>query len=181
MRPVQLKGVTLKGGSEMDRRKGNVALIVVLAGALSGCVSSGVLNGRLSVSGRPAEPVTFDFKSDWSGEGGKISTKLPDGEFFSGRYLQITSATSENAIAPMFQGWDLYWRTWGPYGSPWYPDGDYSSFRTNYSGKVIATLFGDKGSTMRCRFRLSDPLSALGGGGTGECQLSTGGTIEVQF
>ncbi len=166
----------------MDGRKGYVTLIIIfLAGVLTGCVSTGVLNGRLSVPGQTATPVIFNFKSDRSGEGGKISAKLPDGEFFSGRYLQITSTTNENAIVPMFQGWDPYWRTWGPYGSPWYPDGDYSTFRTNYSGKVIATLFGDKGSTMRCRFRLSDPPSGLSGGGTGECQLSTGGVIEVQF
>ena len=165
----------------MERKKGCAVLVIVLVGVLSGCVSTGVLNGRLSVPGQPAAPVTFDFKSDRTGEGGKLSAKLPDGEFFSGRYLQITSTTNENAISPMFQGWDPYWRTWGPYGSPWYPDGDYSTFRTNYSGKVIATLFGDKGSTMRCRFRLSDPPSGLSGGGAGECQLSAGGTIEVQF
>ncbi len=165
----------------MERRKGYVVLAIVLAGALSGCVHTGFLNGRLSVPGQPSAPVTFAFKSDRFGEGGSLSTTLPDGEIFSGRYLQITSTTTENAVAPMFRGWEPYWRTWGPYGYPGYPDENYSTFRTYYSGKVIATLFGDKGTSMRCRFRLSDPRSGLSGGGTGECQLSTGGTIQVQF
>jgi hypothetical protein len=165
----------------MDNTKVYTILTIVFTCMLTSCVSTGMLNGRLSVPGQPAAPVTFNFKSDRSGEGGKLSAMLPDGEFFSGRYLQITSTINENAVAPMFQPWDPYWNSWGPFGSPWYGDGTYSAFRTNYSGKVIATLFGDKGSTMRCRFRLSDPPSGLSGGGTGECQLSTGGTIQVQF
>ena len=154
---------------------------MVAAAALSGCVSTGLLNGRLAVPGQPAVPVTFTFTSDRPGEGGTLTATLPDGEFFSGRYVQITSTTTEDAVGPMFRGWDPYWHTWGPYGQPWYDGRDYHAFRTNYSGKVVATLFGDKGNTMRCRFRLGDPPSGLSGGGTGECQLSTGGAIEVQF
>jgi hypothetical protein len=145
---------------------------IVVTAILTGCVSTGVLNGRLSMAGQPAVPVIFHFQSDRFGEGGTISTALPDGEMFSGKYLQITSSTSESAVAPMLQPWEPYWNSWGPFGSPWYQDGTYSSFRTNYSGKVIATLFGDRGGTRRCRSRLSNPVFGLSGGGTGECQLS---------
>ena len=51
----------------------------------------------------------------------------------------------------------------------------------NYSGKVIATLFGDKGGTMRCRFHLSQPAAGMEGGGVGECQTKAGDKIIAQF
>ena len=56
-----------------------------------------------------------------------------------------------------------------------------TTFRTNYSGKVVATLFGDRSTVMRCRFRLANPSGGMQDGGTGECQLSTGGKIDAQF
>ena len=56
-----------------------------------------------------------------------------------------------------------------------------TTFRTNYSGKVVATLFGDRGTVMRCRFRLVNPSGGMQDGGTGECQLSTGGKLDAQF
>lgn len=165
----------------MRREAGCFVLVLVLAGALSGCVRTGQLNGRLSVPSQPVENVKFEFRSDVSGEGGKLSTKLAGGESFSGRYVQITSTTREHVIAPLFQRWPPFWNDWGPFGTPWFAGNDYTTFRTNYSGKVVATLFGDRGDTMRCRFRLSDPPAGLSGGGAGECQPSNGGKIDVQF
>ena len=163
----------------MERGMGGLVLVIALV--LSGCVSTGQMNGRLSVPGQPVAGVTFKFVSDRFGEGGTLSTTLPGGESFSGTYLQITSTTSTDVVEPFFVGWDPYWAGWGPFGEPWFDGGDHTVFRTNYSGKVVATLFGSGGNTMRCRFRLSDPPSALSGGGVGECQLSKGGKIDVEF
>ncbi len=157
-------------------------LAMILLVSACACVSTGHLNGRMEIPGQPAEPVVFNFESDRGGQGGKLSALLPDGETFTGKYLQITSTTSESTVGPMFYGWgDPYWSGWGPFGAPWSSGGDYTTFRTNYSGKVIATLFGTKGNTMRCRFNLANPPSGLKGGGTGECQLSKGRQIAVQF
>lgn len=165
----------------MGRRSGWLVPGVVLAGVLSGCASTGVLKGRLSLPGQPAAPVTLAFQSDRLGGGGTLSTTLPDGESFSGKYVQMTSATAGEVAAPMSQGWEPFWGGWGAFGEPWFEGGGYETFRVNYSGKVIATLFGDKGSNMRCRLTLADPPSGLAGSGTGECQLSGGGKIDVQF
>ena len=60
-------------------------------------------------------------------------------------------------------------------------EGDHTAFVRNHSGKVVTTLFGDKGNTMRCRFRHTNPEAGLSSGGVGECQVSNGGKIDVQF
>lgn len=165
----------------MSRGSACLAVVVVFTGLLWGCASSGLLHGKLLIPERPAADVTFNFKSDLAG-GGTLTTVLPDGESFSGKYVQITSSTSRYLLEPMFRDWTPYWSDWGPFGPyAWNRGEDFETFRTNYSGKVVATLVGDKGTAMRCRFRLSDPPVGLSGGGLGECQLSTGGRIDVQF
>lgn len=157
---------------------------LVLAFAMTGCVHKGELQGQVASPTSPNQPsprVVFDFKTDRSGNGGSLSTTLPNGESFSGKYVQITSTTQQQAVDPFWTGWSPYWNDWGPFGDGWAPGRDYPTFRTNYSNKVVATLFGDKGDTMRCRFNLKDPPSGLRGGGTGECQTSKGEQLDVQF
>ncbi|SRR5579884_1407311 len=158
-----------------------LVLLFLLASALQGCAHKGQLYGQLPASNQQATPVTFDYRSDRGGTGGKISTTLPSGESFSGNYVQITSTTQEQEVAPFFNGWSPYWNDWGPFGSPWMDAGGYPAFRTNYSDRVVATLFGDRGDTMRCRFDLKKPIAGLRGGGTGECQTSKQERIDVQF
>ena len=66
------------------------------------------------------------------------------------------------------------------------PDGQ------RYAGKYILTpyapddhmvsnLDGDRGGSMVCRFRLNQPGVGPDGGGTGKCELSAGGVIDVKF
>jgi hypothetical protein len=52
----------------------------------------------------------------------------------------------------------------------------------NYSGKVAATPFGDKGNTMQRRFQLTNTNPEAGpiSGGGGECQVSNGGKFDAQ-
>ncbi len=149
--------------------------------ALAGCVTTGSIGGRLSASGQPPVGVTFSFQSDRFGEGGTLSVTLPDGEYYSGRYLQVTSTSTADVVRPITIFWGPRWRHWGPFDDPWFDEGDYTSFVTNYSGRVVATLFGDKGNTMRCRFQLTNPSAGLSQGGVGECHVSNGGTIDAQF
>ncbi len=162
------------------RGSGHLGLLLLTA-ALTGCATIGLMSGRLFVPGQLVAPVVFRFESDRSGKGGTLSVRLPSGEAFSGRYGQITPTTPDNSLAPFFTGWAPGWSDWGPFGEPWLVGADVTTFVRNYSGKVVATLVGDKGGAMRCRFRLSDPEAGMDSRGVGECQVSSGGRIDVQF
>lgn len=156
--------------------------VPVFAFALAGCAHKGKLQGALVSPNQPSENVVFHFKSDRGGAaGGKLWTTLPDGESFSGKYVQITSTTEQPAVAPFWGGWSPYWTDWGPFGDRWLAGEDYTTFRTNYSNKAVATLFGTQGDTMRCRLNLKEPTAGLSGGGTGECQTSKRERIDIQF
>ena len=109
---------------------------------------------------------------------------MPSGESFSGRFVQVTSTSAMDSIGPMWSSWGSpMWSDWGPpFGETWIGGPvDMTTFRTNYTGKVVATLFGDRGTVMRCRFRLVNPPGGMQDGGNGECQLSTGGKLDAQF
>jgi hypothetical protein len=164
-----------------DRRLGDGVWAVILASGLAGCVTTGSIGGRLSAPGEPVTGVVFSFQSDRFGEGGRLSAALPGGEYFSGRYLQITSTSTADVVQPISMFWGPRWHHWGAFGPPWMEEGDHTAFVRTYSGKVVATLFGDKGNTMRCRFQLTNPEAGLSSGGVGECQVSNGGQIDVQF
>jgi len=52
---------------------------------------------------------------------------------------------------------------------------------TSYSGNLVATLFGDKGSTMRCNMNYADSTGFTPSGGVGVCQHSDGRIIDVMW
>ena len=160
-------------------RESILALVIVVG--LAGCVTTGSIGGRLSVPDEPVAGVTFSFQSERFGEGGRLFVILPSGEYFSGRYLQITSTSTADVVQPISMFWGPRWHPWEPFGPPWVEEGDHTTFVRNYSGKVVATLFGDKDNTMRCRFQLTNPEAGLSSGGVGECQISNGGKIDVEF
>lgn len=144
---------------------------------LSGCTYSGAIAGRVEGRGMQPKPITMNFETQRFGAGGTINTELPSGEYFTGRYLQVTSDTTADSFGP---GW-VGWGPWGPGWSDWGGGADYATFVQNYSGKVIATLFGDRKNTMRCRFQLANPPDGMAGGGVGECQVTNGDVIQAQF
>ena len=127
------------------RRQGNEAwrhcLVVVGAGLLVGC-ASGPLPGRLMQAGKPPERVALHYESSLFGSGGKLSTTLPGGEQFKGRYQLLPQAPDHH---------------------------------------MISTLSGSRGGTLTCRFKLNEPGIGPDGGGAGQCELSTGGTIDFEF
>ena len=63
----------------------------------------------------------------------------------------------------------------------WGAGRDTMSFIRTYENKAVATLKGDRGTTMLCRFDLDAAGDGMGGGGTGECQTSKGAKISAQF
>lgn len=150
---------------------------------VAGCVASGAIQARIT---RPENggAVAMHYRSDRFNDNGMLTATLPDGERFSGRYLQVTSDTDAETLDPYWGGWGAGWDGWGPwtddYG-PYIVGADVPTFIRNYSGKVIATLLGDRGGRMRCRLRLADPEQGMSGGGVGECQTGDGERIDATF
>jgi hypothetical protein len=157
-----------------------MVVLVLAAAGLSGC-ASGAVTGNVTQAGAPTAPLSMTWTSGIFGESGKISAVMPNGERFSGKYQVVTPGLSRGSVEPE-------WTGDGPSGSRgqidtslWGAAKDHPAFVKTYQNKAIATLYGDRGSTMLCRFNLDAGGAGMGGGGTGECQTSTGAKIPVQF
>ncbi len=164
--------------------KGPSAILLIAAGCLAGCVASGTIRGRLTTPGAAAIPVELEYRSARFDQNGTMTATLPNGEKFTGRYLQVTADTSANTVEPYFGDWGTDWAGWGPWSDDYglfVVGEDLPTFIRNYSGKVIATLLGNRGGRMRCRFRLADPTQGMSSGGVGECEVSGGGKIAAEF
>jgi hypothetical protein len=159
---------------------GRAAVLCVLAGATLGC-ASGPVTGRVAVAGQPAVPLTMTWNSGLFGERGKISAVMPDGERFSGTYQVVTPGISRASLEPAWSG-DAPAADQGEIDdSLWGAGLDFAAFVRAYENKAIATLRGDRGTRMLCRFNLAAGGAGMGGGGTGECQTSKGAKITTTF
>ncbi|MBX3024336.1 hypothetical protein KF840_05440 [bacterium] len=149
----------------------------------AGCAASGPIAARL-VRPDSGAPVAMAYRSQRFTNNGTLTATLPDGERFSGPYLQVTSDVSGEALDPYWGGWGVGWDGWTPWSDdygPWIAGADMPTFIRNYSGKVIASLQGDRGGRMRCRFRLAEPDQGMSGGGLGECETGSGERISATF
>ncbi|HXA35882.1 MAG TPA: hypothetical protein VNW26_06085 [Steroidobacteraceae bacterium] len=134
----------------------NAALILPLLAAIAaGCTTMGTGYGS-SPSG--SSPVTFD------------------GTTYSGQYFQITRDTTVDSVAPLWVGWHSGWRGAGYWDGAPTPD-----FITHYTGRVVANLATATATHMRCHFQLVHPSEGMAGGGSGECQLPDGKSIDATF
>lgn len=178
-------------------------LSLISVGMASGCKSQGTMEGNLStpkshsaskagdtgkdLKQKPAtaqhEHVSFTWESTHGPHSGKIQTTLPDGESFSGQFHEITSGTTVATLDGFYRSW--YGGPWSRYDWTWggdWPYYDYADeYITYYTNRVVAILDGDRGTTMRCNFKLDDPSRGMKGGGQGDCQLSTGERITAVF
>lgn len=165
----------------MRRHAHGLALASLLLG---GCVASGPIKGRLTTPGGAPTPVTLHYRSERFNQNGTMQVTLPDGETFTGRYLEVASDTDAETLDPFWGDWGVGWAGWGPwsddYGA-WVVGADVPTFVRNYSGTVIATLLGNRNGRMRCRFRLAEPEEGMTGGGVGECEVGGGGKISAEF
>jgi hypothetical protein len=50
-----------------------------------------------------------------------------------------------------------------------------------FEGNAEATLSGNKGNIMKCRFNLTDSIIGLSSGGFGLCQVTDGRVIDIFF
>lgn len=95
--------------------------------------------------------VYLDYEDQKFGSA-RIRMTMPDGEHFTGKVVENPAT---------------------PYASEGYPELD------EFPGNTEAFLYGDRGSEMRCKFRLSDTVLGFRGGGFGLCEASDGRVIDI--
>jgi len=131
---------------------------------LGGCESSGTIRG---VSGDGGS-VQMKYKQLFQETNGVLKVTMQDGEIFSGKFVQKSSASSGDELAIAI-------------GKISGNDSLAFNDSTTVSSQAEALLIGDRGSTMKCKFQLSDPESGIDGGGIGSCKTSKGKTINMTF
>jgi hypothetical protein len=162
------------------RRAGLEVMISLSAAALLGC-ASGDIAGRVTFPGQAATPLTMAWRSGLFGGSGKVSAIMPDGERFSGKYTVVSPGMSRSSLEPAWTGDEPGEHKGKIDDSMWGAGRDIMSFMRTHENKAVATLKGDRGTTMLCRFDLDAGGAGMTGGGTGECQTSKGAKISAQF
>ena len=162
------------------RNVGSAACISLLAASLLGC-ASGAVTGRVTLPGQPVAPLIMTWQSGLFGESGKMSAVMPDGERFTGKYQVVSPGMTRSSLDPAWTG-DEPGDSQGQIDdSMWGAGRNQVGFIKTHENKAVATLKGDRGTTMLCRFDLDAGGAGMGGGGTGECQTSKGAKISAQF
>ena len=147
-------------------------------------VQTGVMAGHWTPKGGEPQIVPMGWESLGLTHGAIHATLGPGGEHFNGSYVRVEATGPHVTVSKVYTQWygpAFASLNWGPDGN--YPPGgvDFNVFVHMFSGKVVATLFGDKGSTIRCQFTLENARKGLVTGGSGSCQVSDGSEIEVHF
>lgn len=155
-------------------------MISLSSAALMGC-ASGAVSGHVSLAGQQATPLTMTWNSGLFGESGKMSAVMPDGERFSGKYTVVSPGMTRSSLEPAWTGDEPGENQGQIDDSMWGAGRDTMTFIKSYENKAVATLKGDRGTTMLCRFKLDAGGAGMGGGGTGECQTSKGAKITTSF
>ncbi len=125
-------------------------ILTTLVIASMGC--SGTMKGVDRYSGKR---IYFAYAEEKFGSA-ELQVQMPDGELFIGRNIEESmTATSNAAAAKEFPAVD------------------------QFQGNTEAFLFGDRGRTMRCKFRLSDTIVGFKSGGFGICETSAGNVIDI--
>jgi hypothetical protein len=163
--------------NEGAARRVTLSAAIVMGLALGACTTMGTGSGSTA---QGASPVSFAWKSKDGGVTGTMTATLADGNVYTGPYLEITKTAQSDQFYPMWTGWSAGWNDWGYGGFGMFPT-DSTAFTTTYSGKVTANLTGPGSQRMRCRFDLNDPVSGMGGGGQGKCQVAGGATVDATF
>jgi hypothetical protein len=168
------------------------AVAIALVG-LFGCGGSAPVGGRLGTGMLPAhwtapdgrsEAVPFSFEAENSKKGLLLTTLGKGGEHSRGPYVRVEQSTKGHLVTEVYDGWSSpEWEVWhhdadGQWTATAKSFGDFAHF---YTGKVVATLKGSENHSMRCRFTLTDSQAGWLHGGTGECQVSDGARVDLDF
>jgi len=132
-------------------------LVAILLAVQLGCAGS-----MKGVVRRDAKRVNITYTDSRLGKG-TLQTVLAGGERFEGKTVRIgwMGAQSDSAVS-----------------------GDESTDFEDvqmFEGNAEATLSGNKGNFMKCRFNLTDSIIGLSSGGFGMCQVTDGRIIDIFF
>ena len=132
-------------------------LVAVLLTVQLGCAGS-----MKGVVRQDAKRIKLTYTDSRLGKG-NVETVLPGGERFEGKIVRMGSADvqSDSDVA----------------GNESTAFEDVQIF----DGNAKATLSGNKGNIMKCRFNLADSIIGLSSGGFGICQVTDGRVIDIFF
>ena len=131
---------------------------ILLAG-LIGC--SGTMKGIIR---QDAKRVPFTFSDSRIGTA-NIQVVMPGGERFMGRIVPISSGRFKTGSESTHTALD---------------SGSFEEVES-FAGNSEATLTGDMGNIMKCRFHVTDIIMGISSGGFGICQTADGGIIDIFF
>jgi hypothetical protein len=140
--------------------------VVAVTLGLAGCVSTATLypvNNEAKVNG----VLTAKYQNYGTG-GGKITLTLKDGEVLTGEYT--TADTSSYGFG------NVYASVYGTGGSA-SGVGTASTVSVAGSSPGVATMYGDRGTSMTCEYFVSNWT----GKGAGACKASDGALYRVHF
>lgn len=145
----------------MSMRLSLKIVLLTIAVSLVGCESTGTITGVSEGTG-----VQFEYQQSFFDNDGTLKIAMPDGETFTGKFVQKSSSTSGNE-------WEI--------GESSDDDSFVFKDSNTVSSQADAILIGNRGSSMNCKFQLSDPSFGIEGGGIGSCKTSTDKTINIAF
>lgn len=140
-------------------RMKSILLGAVLVATLSAC--GGNMQGVVRGTG---QPVTFAYEQGMSSD--SLTAEI-DGEAFAGKaVMRGASTTVGTAFGTATAGTTTAFGTSTLIGS-------------SYTGDFVATLIGNRGSTLSCQLQYADSSGFTTAGGVGICQHSDGRVIDI--
>lgn len=140
-------------------RMKSILLGAILVATLSAC--GGNMQGVVRGTG---QPVTFAYEQGMSSD--SLTAEI-DGEAFAGKaVMRGASTTVGTAFGTATAGTTTAFGTSTLIGS-------------SYTGDFVATLIGNRGSTLSCQLQYADSSGFTTAGGVGVCQHSDGRVIDM--
>ena len=124
-------------------------LLIILT--ISACLAVACSGTMKGLDRYTGKRVFFNYEDQKFGSA-NIHITMPDGEKFQGK-LGEAPDTKQSGM-------------------------DYSAV-DEFPGNAEAYLYGDRGTEMRCKFRLSDTMLGFKGGGFGLCETSNDHVIDI--
>ena len=137
----------------------SISLIVVVAATLSAC--GGNMQGVVRGTG---QPVTFTYEQGVSSD--NLTTEI-DGETFAGKAVMRGSSTTVGTVIGAATA-----STTTAFGTS-------TLIASSYTGNVVATMIGNRGSSLSCQLQYADSSGFTTAGGVGVCQHSDGRVIDI--
>lgn len=131
--------------------------------------ANGVAQGNMHIS--------FEQEAvNWNGGSAaiKATAQTSDGELFTGKLVQQNQKTDTSNTSILFDT-SKKKNAWDP------TFGIDTGDENTVLSAAYAVMIGNRGRSMKCDFQFADASSGIDGGGVGECKISDGKLVPVQF